>query len=123
MDELKSQYLEVVNRIHLYEVPPITLEGLEKAIAQINKDLRLVNEYMTKYADTIVDIQIFKKGDNRSRILQTIGNTSRKLDMIKILHEFKLRELTILEIPIPNNNGYIGPLPSNNDRMEEYANV
>lgn len=123
MNELESQYLEVVNRIPFYEVPPLTIEGLEKAIEQLINDMRLVREYGVKYSDSIKDIIIFEMGDNRMQIRQKIWNTHRTLDTIKLIHEFKLRELTNLEMPSPDNNEYTGPLPSNNDRMEEYASV
>lgn len=123
MDELESQYLEVVNRIHFYEVRPLTIEGLEKAIEQLINDMRLVNEYGTKHFEVIKVIEGLKMGDKRMQTHQKIWHTYRSLDTIKILYEFKCAELTNLEMPIPDNNQYTGPLPSNNDRMEEYASV
>jgi hypothetical protein len=103
MDGLETQYLEVANRIHLYEVPPLTTEALIMAIICIDEDMKLVDEYESKYFDVIKDISVFKMEDTRMQTYQKIVETKRRLDTFKLLHEFKLEGLTRLEtIPIIN---------------------
>lgn len=129
MDEdLEKQYLDVLARIPPNYTTSMhdTIEKLENALAQLNKDILVVDQCSAQYFMKYIDgNSSLRRSDTRYKTYVSIRQTAQTLDTLKICYRFKLAELTwAQEIPpIPNNDEYDNIVPANEDAISQYMEV